>query len=173
MAVPDIRPSQPVLLFRGMLFQKWQFEPKYGEHAKSASPIANALMAGREHLMIESENCSSWTFSKNIAMNFATSRAAQSQYDAMMQWMHSKGKINGKRGVIIATRALPDDIVVDLSKVDIGHVAHGDESEMILVPGKGLVRILTIMTPEGQISVQDFPAYYEQLSAEFGNGAMR
>jgi len=90
-----------------------------------------------------------------------------------MKWLNTKGKIDGKLGVIIATRAKPQDVVVDLSKVDLGYVQHGDESEMILKPGNYVTKIVTILTPEGEISVDEFPAYYEEMSKSFGDGKLR
>jgi hypothetical protein len=165
-AIPEIRPDKKTLLFRGLLFSDSWFKSKLSwakDNPRSPSKLVNNLLSGKAGFNLDIPNCSSWTTSKAIADRFASQAAATSQYLAMMSWLHAKGKIDGALGLILAVYADPNDIVVDLRKIDLGHVAHGDEGEMILAPGNYTTKIVAILTPDGEISLDQFPAYHQQL----------
>ena len=165
--IPNIRPNTKQLLFRGMLFKGHWFEENWNtsDNPKSPTKIVNHLLSGKTGFPLDLKNASSWTTSKSIADRFASKSAATSQYSAMIQWLHAKGKIDGVLGLILAAYVDPDNIAVDLQKVDID-LQHGDEGEMILKPGKYVTKIVAILTPEGEITVDQFPAYYAEMHAK-------
>ncbi len=161
-----IKPSEPVELYRGLLFQKWQMErPSFmgsqEEHPKSARIFVDALMHGHTQVMIDSTNPSSWTRSQDTADRFARNKAATSQHAAMMNWVHSAKKhIQGELGIIVSGFFIPRDIICDVNMVDMGNsrLNHGNESELIIRPGHYRLTIEHVFTQNGPISVQDFAA---------------
>jgi hypothetical protein len=168
MAIEDIRPSSPVLLYRGLLFKEGyqmgelasnENERKYAERMhnkhKSARVFIDAMRAGRIDVNMNYPTASSWTTSKTIAERFASKNAASSQHLAMLNWLRQKGAIDGELGIVISTLARPSDIIVDLSKIEL-YGMHGNESEMILMPGTKKVRIAKLMTADGAMYPLDY-----------------
>lgn len=161
-AVPGIRPDSPVLLYRGLLFSDHNFKDDraqfpMGAHRK-VFQFLDAIKAGKNNLMMEYPKASSWTTSYDIASRFATSRAATSHHGAMSNWIQSVktgAKIQGRLGIIISTLARPDDIIVDLNKINV-HGQHGSESEIILDKGKHRVRMVTLFTRDGEIDIEKY-----------------
>jgi hypothetical protein len=103
------------------------------------------------------ETPSSWSTSINTAERFARFSSASSQYGAMMSWFQrGKKAIDGELGVIIKATIQPQDILVDLDRVQFsGHMIHGNESEMIVKPGANVqVEIVQAWTPEGEIDLK-------------------
>lgn len=173
MHIPEIRPDKPVVLYRGLLFQKRHMEPDDLWTSRvpwrRAKKYVETLMAGKDAIRMESPNASSWTTSKSVAERFATSRAATSQYGGMQNWLHAakiKSQIQGEMGLVVSTIARPEEIIVDLRTVDIGFRQHGDEGEVILAGGDRLARMVDIWLPQGLVSVEDFQKHMRAKQSE-------
>lgn len=158
-ATPGIRPDRPVLLYRGLLFRRWQFDDE--THPRSALRFLAAARGGQRGLTVNGDRASSWTTDPEVAERFARYGAASSSFGAMFQSLHRARQnhaIDGEMGIVIATLARPEDVLVDLGRVDLGHhQQHGDEAEMILKPGARTVKIVRLWNQAGEVDL-DHPA---------------
>lgn len=167
-AIEDIRPDEPVLLYRGLMFSGstmadlakedkriWADKMVKEIPHKTAYAFLQAMRQGRIDLNMSYPTASSWTKSKTIAERFASHSASSSEFIAMQSWLHSKGKIDGDLGIVISTLARPEDIIVDLSKIELDG-AHGNEREMILRAGTKKVRMAKVMTKDGPVDPLEY-----------------
>lgn len=154
-ATPGIRPDRPVMLYRGLLFRRHQFDDE--QHPRSALRFLAAARSGKRGLDMDWDRASSWTTDPATAERFARYGAQTSSFGAMFQALDRAAKrraIDGEMGIVIATLARPQDILVDIGKVDLGHQQHGDEGEMILAPGPRAVRIVRMWNQVGEIDLK-------------------
>ena len=155
MSIPAMRPNHPVVLYRGLLFERSSWRPEESE-AKMA-PFLKAIRSGKRSITLPQERLSSWTYSPAIAERFARYRANYGQLDGMMSALsRSKEKrhIDGDLGVIVQLIARPEDILVDTTLIDLGYDGGGfQESEVILKPGTKLVRIFTAYNQHGPLDL--------------------
>lgn len=169
-----IRPSEPITLYRGLLFQKWQMEnPRWNndteDHPKSAKMFIDALKHGHSEMRLGFLKPQSWSDSIDIANRFAVSKAAHSQYSAMLNWLEAgkeKTAIQGQLGIVLSTVFQPSDIVCDVSALNIGHLNHGNEKEYIIKPGHYTVKMDRIYTRGGIILPDQFIAAMEKQNAK-------
>lgn len=155
LATPGIRPNKPVVLYRGMLFQK-KYDGKYDDRALA---FFDSVRKGKDRLSLNMNGMSSWTYDEKTAERFARYRANHGNFDGMMsslQRAKEKRHIDGELGVIIQTIARPEDIVVDTTMIDLGSNFGGfGESEVILKPGAKVIKIYTAFNQNGPIDIKN------------------
>lgn len=139
MAIPFIRPDKPVVLYRGILLSR---------ETEKNTQWFDAIRNGERDFDHEWDRESSWTTDRKTAERFAKYASAQNDYQAMFSALNRKNDLDGELGILISTLARPEDIVVDLNKVDLGELQHQGESEMILAPGSYHVRIVNAWESE-------------------------
>lgn len=144
-----IRPNKPIVLYRGLLFSKNSIEEK-----EEALMFLRALQSKTHAFTMKWDRPSSWTDSKKIADKFAKYRAAVSQFDAMTSWFSRTDAIDGELGIIVATIARPEDVLIDLSTINISS-NHGGEGEFILKKDTQVVHIIKAYTKKGEINLSD------------------
>lgn len=155
MSVPALRPNKPVVLYRGLMFERSSYRPEDSE-AKMA-PFLKAIRAGKRSLTLPQDKLSSWSYSPAIAERFARYKANYGKMDGMMSFL-SRSKeqrhIDGELGVVVQLIARPEDILVDTTMVDLGYNGGGyNEAEVILKPGAKLVRIFVAFNQQGQLDL--------------------
>lgn len=158
-SVPGIRPNKKTVLYRGLLFPEYSLKERTrydGTLDRGAGlKFLDAVREGTRTVDLDWDRASSWTTDKEVADNFAKYGPASSSYSATLQWLTRSAKkkaIDGELGFVISTLADPADILIDVSKYKpTTHHAHGDESEMIMRPGKYLCRIHKKYTVEGEV----------------------
>ncbi len=173
MAYPEIRPSTPMPLFRGLLFSRNHLRGM-GVAAdggpRSPAPYIRALLVGETRVVHDYPRPTSWARDEDRAERFATKKASSSHYGAMTNWLAAArdgNKIDGEVGLILKTIAQPSDIIVDLRSVDIGYVQHGDEGEMILDKGPHESEIVAIYTPTlGRVTIEQFQEYMKNRETQ-------
>lgn len=159
MSIPSLRPSKKVVLYRGVLFsddslkssKKYDGTLSVGNGLKFLKSIKNK---GKE-VDLAWDRPSSWTTSKEVAERFAKYGPATSSFMAQLQWFDreiAKKEIDGALGYVISTLADPEDILIDISKLELDTV-HGDEREMILKPGTYHSRIIKKYTVHGEVDI--------------------
>lgn len=159
MSVPGLRPTRPTLLYRGLLFnphdlkerKRYDGQMEVGKGLK----FLQSIREGTRIVDLDWGRPSSWSTSKEVAMQFAKFGPAQSNFGATLQWLErgSQGKvIDGDLGFIISILAQPEDILIDIQRlVTSAHLKHGSEAEMILKPGTYTCRISTKFTQKGEV----------------------
>jgi hypothetical protein len=159
-----LRPDHPIKLYRGLLFGKNSLSDGIIAR-RDARIFTNALLHGHTQIHMQYPHAQSWTDSEQIADRFAKSNPAGSQYGAMMNWLHNAGKfIDRDLGLVISATVYPHDIMCDVSKMDLGHLTHGDEGEFIVVKNAKLdVTIEHIYTKKGPITAEQFAEFHDQL----------
>lgn len=159
LTVPGLRPTRPTLLYRGLLFsgsnlrerKRYDGQLEVGDGLK----FLRSVREGTRIVDLEWDRASSWTASKQVAMQFARFGPAQSNFSATIQWLHredEKRAIDGDLGFIISTLAQPEDILIDTSRlVTQMHLKHQGESEMILKPGEYTCRVSVKYDKTGEV----------------------
>lgn len=156
-SVPGLRPSRPVLVYRGLLFRgdSLKERPRYDGTIEVGRGLKflRSIRAGSRVVDLEWDRPSSWSTSKEIAMQFAKFRSASSVFSATMNWLQrGDQKIDGDLGFIVSYLARPEDILIDMTMLKTAaHLQHGDEREVILKPGAYLVRVSTKYTKTGEV----------------------
>lgn len=155
LATPGIRPDKPVILYRGMMFQK-SYNGSYDERALA---FFDSVRKGRDRMTMDMKGMSSWTYDTKTAERFARYRANSGNFDGMMSALSrsaEKRHIDGELGIIMQTIARPEDIIVDTTMIDLGSNFGGfDESEVILKPGAKVIRIFTAFNQNGVIDLKN------------------
>lgn len=155
LSTPGIRPDKPVVLYRGMMFQK-KYDGTYDDRALA---FFDSVRKGRDRMSMNMAGMSSWTYDTKTAERFARYRANSGNFDGMMSALSrsaEKRHIDGELGVIIQTIARPEDIVVDTTMIDLGSNFGGfDESEVILKPGAKVIKIFTAFNQNGVIDLKN------------------
>lgn len=166
----DARPQAPLKLYRGLLFSAWQFktDERSLEHPKNARIFLEALKHGHTTFTMTYQNASSWSDRQDIADRFAKHSPATSEMGAMMNWLHNANKfIDRELGLVISATIPPEDILVDISKVNLGWMVHGDEGEFIVRSGATIqVTIEHIYLPTGEISVDKFGEFMNYIASK-------
>lgn len=157
LSVPNIRPSRPVVVYRGLLFSghtlkertRYDGTLEVGKGLK----FLRSIREGTRIVDLEWDRPSSWSSSKQVAMQFAKFKSASSNFAATMNWLQrGDQKIDGDLGFIVSYLARPEDILIDMSMLKTSaHLQHGDEREIILKPGSYLVRVSTKYTKDGEV----------------------
>jgi hypothetical protein len=158
-SVPGLRPTRPILLYRGLLFSSSDLKERkrYDGQLEVGQGLQflRSVREGTRIVDLEWDRASSWTTSKETAMQFAKFGPASSNFAATMQWLDRSGKgkqIDGDLGFIVSTLAQPEDVLIDMHRLQTSqHLQHGDEGEMILKPGTYTCRISTKYTPSGEV----------------------
>lgn len=157
--LPNIRPSRPTLLYRGLLFKgsdlkerkRYDGQLEVGKGLK----FLRSVKEGSRVVELDWDRASSWTTSREVAMRFAQFDSAKSNFEATMNWLHNSSqgnKIHGDLGFVITTLAQPDDVLIDMSRlITSAHIKHGDEGEFILKPGTYTCRISTKFSKKGEV----------------------
>lgn len=166
--VPGIRPSKKIVVYRGVLFSKYDLEERStfrGTLEKgNGLKFLEMLRDGGTEVDLTWDRQSSWTTDRTVAEKFAKFGPASSEFDAMSQWLErssSKRVIDGDLGYVISTFADPKDIVVDLSLYGASiNTKHGGEGEVILKAGTYLARVVKKYTVQGEVdpALKDVPA---------------
>ena len=159
MSVPGLRPTRPTLLYRGLLFSSHDLKERkrYDGQLEVGKGLKflRSIREGSRIVDLEWDRASSWSTSKETAMQFAKFGSAQSNFGATLQWLErgSAGRaIDGDLGFIISTLARPEDILIDIERlVTAAHLKHGSESEMILAPGTYTCRVSTKYNQKGEV----------------------
>lgn len=155
MSIPSMRPTHPVVLYRGMMFQRQSWNASKVED--QMSPFLSAIRGGKRSLTLPQDSMSSWTHSPAVAERFARYRANYGQMDGFMSHMSRSAEkrwIDGDLGVVVQLIARPEDILVDTTLVDLGYDGGGyQESEVILRPGAKLVRIFAAYNQQGPLDL--------------------
>ena len=153
LSLPNVRPTRPILVYRGLLFsgsdlkerKRYDGSLEIGKGLK----FLRSIREGSRVVDLEWDRASSWSTSKEVAMRFAQFSSASSNFEATMNWLSRKGKIDGDLGFVISTLAQPEDILLDVSRfVTSAHMQHGGEGEIILAPGTYTCRVTTKLTKE-------------------------
>lgn len=159
MSIPGLRPTRPTLLYRGLLFNSHDLKERkrYDGQLEVGKGLQflRSIREGSRIVDLDWDRASSWSTSKEVAMQFAKFGSAKSNFGATMQWLErakNNKAIDGDLGFIISTLAKPDDILIDIERlVTAAHMKHGSEAEMILKPGKYTCRVYTKYTPAGEV----------------------
>lgn len=164
-SLPNLRPTEKIVLYRGILFKKWDME-KTRDYDKSSweNPVMKdgngmaflkSIRPNTKIVDLEWNNPSSWTTSKNVAERFAKYGPADSSFGATMQWLQRGAEnraIDGELGFVLAIFADPKDIILDVDKLgELIPMQHGSEGEVILKPGKYFAKIVKRYTVSGEV----------------------
>lgn len=127
------RPASPRMYYRGIRFDD------VGELVS----FTNEYSDGKP-FYFESDRASSWSKDREIAERFGRYNAAANHNQAMMGWLNrvKNGKdYDGKGGFLIGARILPEQCLVDFNApgLPFSGGVHGDEGEIILLPGVKIV----------------------------------
>jgi len=158
-SLPNIRPTRPVVLYRGLLFSSSDLRElkRYDGQLEVGKGLQflRSIREGTRIVDLEWDRASSWSTDKQVATQFAKFGSASSNFSATMQWLDrsSKGKaIDGDLGFIISTLAQPEDVLIDIQRmITTAHMKHGNESEVILRPGTYTSRVSVKFTKEGEV----------------------
>ena len=150
-SLPNVHPNRPTLLYRGLLFSSSDLREhkRYDGQLDVGRGLAflRAVRDGTRIVDLEWDRASSWSTQKNVALRFAQFGAANSNFEATINWLNHVGsgkKIHGELGFLISTLVQPEDVLLDVTRmVTQAHMKHGDEGEMILKPGKYMCRVST------------------------------
>jgi hypothetical protein len=160
-SLPSIKPTKKVVLYRGVLFSEYSLRSKVSDYdgtldEGNGAKFLKSIRENNRTVDLSWDRPSSWTSDKEVADQFAKYGSAKSQYGAMLQWFdRSKNDkaIDGALGYVISTLADPEDILIDMNMMSASiHFAHGNESEVILKPGKYLCRIVKKYTVSGEVN---------------------
>lgn len=156
-SVPGLRPTRPVLLYRGLLFSSHDLKERkrYDGQMEVGKGLQflRSVRDGSRVVDLEWDRASSWSTSKETALAFAKFGSAQSNFGATLQWLErGKDAIDGDLGFLISTLARPEDVLIDIARLNTAaHLKHGTEAEMILAPGKYTCRVTTKLTKKGEV----------------------
>lgn len=155
----DFKPTKKILLYRGILFKKYALESRKTWDGKTEEgnglKFLKQIRDNSKIIDIEWDRPSSWTTSKEVADRFAKYGPAESTFSATLNWLNrGERAIDGELGFVIAIHANPDDVLVDISKIQNSfHQQHGDEGEVIIKPGKYFGKIVKKYTVHGEVDV--------------------
>lgn len=156
-SVPGLRPTRPILLYRGLLFSSHDLKERkrYDGQMEVGRGLQflRSVRDGSRIVDLEWDRASSWSTDKNVALAFAKFSSAQNNFGATLNWL-SRGKeaIDGDLGFLISTLAQPEDVLIDISRlITSAHLKHGTEGEMILAPGEYTCRVSTKFTKKGEV----------------------
>lgn len=150
-SLPNVRSNRPILLYRGLLFsasdlrehKRYDGQLEVGKGLK----FLRSIRDGSRIVDLEWDRPSSWSTSKTDALRFAQFGAANSNFEATLNWLSNAGsskKIHGELGFLISTLAQPEDVLLDVGRmVTNAHMKHGDEGEVILKAGEYTCRVST------------------------------
>lgn len=159
-ALTDIKPTKRVVLYRGILFSKDTVSEQGSSYngtlsAANGLKFLKSIREDEPTVELDWDHPSSWTKSKEIATQFAKYGPVSSQYGAMLQWFDrsiSEHSVDWALGYVVAVYADPEDVLIDTDKFAARfHIRHGDESEVILKPGKYLVKMIKKYTNKSEI----------------------
>lgn len=157
LSVPGVRPTKPIVLYRGLLFSGYDLKERRGYDNQmdvgKGLKFLRSVREGSRVVNLEWDRPSSWSTSREVAMRFARFGSASDNFGATMQWLQRGTKhIDGDLGFILSYRAQPEDVLIDMRRLQTSaHLTHGDEGEVILRPGKITCRVQTKYTPEGEV----------------------
>jgi len=147
------RPDRTLLLYRGVRFgdvgELVEFTRKY---AGTGKPFP-----------FKSKWYSSWTKSISIAERFSRYTSATSHNDAMFGWFSrvKSGKdYDGYGGYIVGARVRPNQCLVDIGNTGVSG-QHGNESEVIVLPGQDLVCKVYQVFGDVTSEVEEFRSGYK------------
>lgn len=160
-SIPGIKPTKPIILYRGLLFSEWSLKTRTSyDGTLDKGPgvkFLESIRKGSKIVDLKWDRPSSWSTSKEIAKRFAKYGPASSSFAATMQWLSresGKKEIDGALGFVISTRMQPEDILLDVNKLQGKlEMAHGDEGEVIVKPGTYTCKIVHKYTPTGEVEV--------------------
>jgi len=162
-SLPNIKPTEKIALYRGVLFKTYDLEKKrdYSDWNSEKMVDGNGLAfikqirQGTKILDLDWDNPSSWSTAPQIAERFAKYGPADSSFGATMQWLQrgaDKREIDGELGFVFMIQADPKDIILDVDMVsDVLQMNHGSEGEVILKPGKYFAKIVKRYTVRGEV----------------------
>lgn len=163
-----VRPEGPLTVYRGLLFQKTQLEPPRFEldRPRNALIFLDAMRHGHRDIVLDSARLSSWTTSPETANRFAQHRAAANSYTATIQALRMGNSfIDGDLGIVLKATLDPEQILCDVRKVEVGHhLNHGDEGEIIVMPGNLRVHMEHIYTRKGEVTPKQFVQSLDQAA---------
>lgn len=157
--IGSLRPKNPVILYRGLLFKKFHLEKSYSGEMGYGQKFLSCIRKGTDVLKMEFDKVSSWTYDLKTAEGFARYKEAINNFDATLGWFQrGDNYIDGELGVIISIMAKPKDIIIDFNKLEkeIGFFKHGDEGECILNKGNYICRIVKAFNKKGEINIKEF-----------------
>jgi hypothetical protein len=162
-SIPNIKSTEKVTLYRGVLFKKFDLEKKrdYSDWNNEKMVDGNGLAfikqirQGTKILDLDWDKPSSWSIAPQVAERFAKYGAADSSFGATMQWLQrgaDNREIDGELGFVFMIQADPEDVIIDMEKVsDMLQMNHGGEGEVILKPGKYFAKIVKRYTVRGEV----------------------
>lgn len=159
-ALPDVRPERPIVLYRGMLFRRWQMQND--DSPKSAIKFLQALREKKRVIDMDFVQYSSWTTDLDVAERFARYSSASGPFQALIRG-HNGEAIDGEMGVIVSALVHPKDILLNVSAVRALSANYGNESEYIVKPGKRLVRVVRLWNKNGEIDIDNHTNKAHQL----------
>ena len=158
LSVASVRSDKPVRLYRGLLFKGYSLSQR--EHYDGTLDKGNglkfldAIRSNGKEVDLEWDRASSWTTSKETADRFARFAAASSNFGAMFNALSRGVKfIDGDLGFVISILAKPEDVLLDVSKVQLSATKY-NEAEFILAPGKYHCRITNKYTVTGEVPLE-------------------
>ena len=163
-----LKPDQPIRLYRGVLFTKYDLEQKSNYDGTmydgNGLRFLKQIKANERTIELDWEKPSSWTTDINVAERFAKYGPANSSFEATFQWLgRGQKKIDGELGYVISTLAHPNDVLFMTDKLNVSfHFQHGNESEVVLAPGMRLARVVKKYTVHGEVD----PVEHAQLGAK-------
>ncbi len=154
--VDALKPTKPIVVYRGLLFQEYDFRDSSGAYDKrepNGIKFAKAIRANKKEVDLVWDRPSSWSTDKKVAQRFAMYGPASSNFMATFQMLSRKGAIDGKVGYIVAMLVDPKDVLIDFTKAKATIGQFENEFEVIVKPGKYHCRIVKKFTPEGEVEI--------------------
>ena len=153
--VEALKPTKPIVLYRGLLFMEHDFRARTEYDTKDANGIrfAKAIRANKKEVDLEWDRPSSWSKDKNVAQRFAMYGPASSNFMATVQMLSRKGAIDGKVGYVVSMLVDPKDVLIDFERANATIGQFENEAEVIVKPGKYHCRIVKKFTPDGEVEI--------------------
>lgn len=157
---PNFRKNKKIVVYRGVLFTEGDLKnrPSFGDSFTEGNGLKflKSIRKGNKTVDLSWDRPSSWTTNKSVAERFAKFGPASSQFMAMSKWLDraaDKREIDGDLGYVVSTLVDPKDVLIDMSVISTNLAARDyGEDEVILAPGKYLVKIVKKFTVDGEVN---------------------
>jgi len=134
------RTRAPVKVYRGVRFKS----------KRQARAFTDKYRKGASFTYATTQSASSWTTDVETAEKFARYAPSGSHGGAILMFftrMGSQEQYDGEGGYVISTTLDPDQQLCDVSAVpSVGHPTHGNEREIIALPGKFSVKLELVLS---------------------------
>lgn len=148
--LPNIRPSKPVHLYRGLTFDKASLKERdRGDGTMDVGAglqFLRSVRDGKRVVDIEYGEATKWYRDKKVAIS-----NAMSDRDVAHEPNMDRSKLKGELGFVISILAQPSDIIVDTALLP----KPAADPTVVLQAGEYVVRISNKYTPAGEVDPID------------------